>query len=147
MLSALLLVSEFITAAAGEAITHTQTGTACATSLSSFAPDPADPRLKGGAVLVVLKGERHIGLYRDGALATLDGSPACFPVALAPGAPEGTKRRQGDRATPEGWYRTSDKPWSQFDLAIAIHYPNVDDAAAGLASGRISAAEAAAIRG
>jgi murein L,D-transpeptidase YafK len=125
---------------------HAAPPSACPASTASFAPDPVDPRLQGDALLVVFKAARKIGLYQKGALATIDGAPACLSVALAPDAPTGPKQRQGDRATPEGWYRTSDKPWSQFELAIAIHYPNAQDAAAGLAAGRISASQAAAIR-
>lgn len=96
----------------------------------------------GSALMVVSKSERWLGLYRDGALQ----GGACWPVAFAPGAPEGTKRRRGDLATPEGWYRTSDKPWSSFAGAIAVHYPNAEDADRGLREGLISRAQAEAIR-
>ena len=40
--------------------------------------------------------------------------------------------------TPEGWYRTSDKPWSSYYGAIAVHYPNDADAAVGELSGMIT---------
>src|SRR5205085_12471896 len=62
----------------------------------------------------------------------------CYRVALG-FAPEGHKQVQGDGKTPEGWYRISDKPWSTFDNAIAIHYPNAIDARAAAADGRIGA--------
>ena len=122
----------------------TQADDSCAASISPLLAD--DPRATGGAVLIADKSARRIGLYQHGSLATLDGAPACWRMALAPNSPPGTKQREGDRATPEGWYRTSDKPASQFPLAIAVHYPNELDAAAGLAAGRIDAATDAAIR-
>ncbi len=96
-----------------------------------------DARARGPAVMVVSKSERWLGLYREGALQP----GACWPVAFAPGAPEGTKRRRGDLATPEGWYRTTDKPWSSFEGAIAVHYPNAEDAAWGLRQGLLSRAQ------
>lgn len=90
-----------------------------------------DRRLLGARVLVVEKAARRLMLYRRGELAL------CERVALG-FAPTGHKQRQGDGRTPEGWYRTSDKPWSSFHNAIAIHYPNGADARAGLAAGTIS---------
>ena len=107
--------------------------------------ESADARAVGPAVIVVDKSARWLGLYRDGALVSVDGAPLCARVALAPGAAEGTKHQQGDRRTPEGWFRTSDKPTSAYAGAVAVHYPNADDAARGLAAGRIDAATAAAI--
>lgn len=105
--------------------------------------------LKGPALMVVEKEARRIGLYRQGALVTLNGAPACWPVALgitdAGAYPPGHKVRQGDRRTPEGLYATSDKPWSSFKNAIAVHYPNAADAAAGLRSGLITQAQHDAI--
>ena len=77
----------------------------------------------------------------------MDGAPLCARVALAPGASVGTKEREGDRRTPEGWYRTSDKPTSSFAGAIAVHYPSAEDAARGLAAGLVDAATEAQIRG
>ena len=61
----------------------------------------------------------------------------CWRIGLGTGGPRGAKQRQGDLKTPEGWYRTSDKPWSRFAGAIAVHYPNLADARAGHAAGRI----------
>ena len=104
-------------------------------------PTPADPRLSGDAVIVVLKAARRIGLYRSGAL--IEG--ACWEVALAAGYPAGHKQREGDLKTPEGWYRTSDKPNSSFYGAIAVHYPGVEDALAGEREGAITARQRAAI--
>ena len=107
---------------------------------------PDDPRLSGGSVIVVLKEARRIGLYSEGALAEVGGAPACWSVGLAMGYPSGPKRQEGDMKTPEGWYATSDKPWSSFYNAVAVHYPNEADADAGVEAGLISEPEAQAIR-
>lgn len=98
--------------------------------------EPEDRRLQGEALIVVLKSSRRVGLYSGGKLAD---EGACWPIGLG-GAPEGHKRREGDQRTPEGWYRSSDKPASRYYGAIAVHYPNAADAAAGVADGRIDAA-------
>ncbi len=115
-----------------------------------FAPD--DPRLQGEALIVVLEADRRTMIFRKGRLATLpeaDGAPACWQVALGVDGsgvhPAGPKRRQGDRKTPHGWYRSSDKPWSSFAPAVAIHYPNADDAQRGVEAGLITPAQARAI--
>lgn len=101
-----------------------------------------DPRIRGSAVIVVWKGERRAAVYREGALVP----GACWPVALAPGADPGPKERQGDLRTPEGWYRTSDRPTSRFYHALNVSYPGPADADRGLAAGVITAAQAARIR-
>ena len=93
--------------------------------------DPADARLRGDHLVVVLKERRVLGHYVNGALER------CAPVGLAAGAPPGPKRREVDRRTPEGWYRTSDKPTSRWYHAIAVHYPGEADADLGLREGRI----------
>ena len=69
-------------------------------------------------------------LYADGQLRM------CRRVGLG-FSPQGHKQVEGDGKTPEGWYRTSDKPWSSFDNAIAVHYPNAVDARRAVADGRI----------
>lgn len=61
---------------------------------------------------------------------------ACWAIGLG-FAPVGHKRIEGDGTTPEGWYQTSDKPWSLFDNAIAVHYPATRDAADARRDGRI----------
>ena len=94
-------------------------------------PTAEDPRLTGRQLLVVNKAQRRLMLYTDGVLRL------CRPVGLG-FAPKGHKRVEGDGKTPEGWYRTSDKPWSSFEHAIAVHYPNIGDARAAAADGRIS---------
>lgn len=92
--------------------------------------DRDDARLQRDDLVVVIKSARRLAVFDRGARTH------CFRVALG-FAPEGHKQVQGDGKTPEGWYRTSDKPWSSFDHAIAIHYPNVADARAARADGRI----------
>ncbi|MEQ1566204.1 MAG: L,D-transpeptidase family protein [Myxococcota bacterium] len=107
--------------------------------------DPADPRLQGADLVVVFKGARQVGLYDHGALARAGEVLSCWRAAFAPGAPEGPKTTRGDHKTPEGWYRTSDRPTSQFYHALNVHYPSVADADVALAAGRITAADHARI--
>ena len=92
--------------------------------------DARDRRLERDALVVVSKSARRLMLYDEGKMV------GCWRVALG-FAPVGHKEIQGDGRTPEGWYRTSDKPWSSFDNAIAIHYPNAVDARAAASDGRI----------
>ena len=47
-------------------------------------------------------------------------------------------KREGDGKTPEGLYATSDKPWSQYYAAIAVHYPGIKDALAAEEDSRIA---------
>ena len=120
-----------------------------ATANSRSCPERIDvttPSLDGSAIIVVHKAKRSMGLYARNELVQIDGQPACWPVGLAAGAPQGTKTREGDLKTPEGWYRTSDKPWSSYAGAIAVHYPNIKDAEAARKEGRIDDATASSIR-
>ncbi|MBC8070256.1 MAG: L,D-transpeptidase family protein, partial [Deltaproteobacteria bacterium] len=96
----------------------------------SGAFDPDDRRLRQDGLVVVSKSARRLMLYADGQAI------ACYRIALG-FAPDGHKLVQGDGRTPQGWYRTSDKPWSSFEHAIAIHYPNADDAREAAGDGRI----------
>jgi murein L,D-transpeptidase YafK len=101
-----------------------------------------DERLYGDdPIIVVLKRERRLMLFSNGSIRRSDRTEmraSCWRVAL--GAtddgihPTGRKLLKGDRKTPEGWYRTSDRPWSKFNGGISIHYPNERDAAWGLRS-------------
>lgn len=114
----------------------------CVPTVDALPLETVDPRLRGRAVIVVLKGARRLLTFTDGKLATTAaGTPACWRVGLGSDYPNGHKVRMGDRRTPEGWYRTSDRPWSAFYHAITIHYPSAVDARAGLADGRITRAE------
>ncbi len=108
--------------------------------------DREDPRLRGRSVVVVLKEVRRSMLFTDGVVATGDdGRPLCWRVALANPYVPGHKVQRGDMRTPEGWWRTSDRPWSAFDHAITGHYPGTADAGRGLRSGWIDQAEHDAI--
>ncbi len=103
----------------------------CPATVESISADvPDERRLWGDHVLVVAKSERRLWLFEAGALE------GCWTIGLG-FDPVGDKLQEGDGRTPEGWYRTSDKPWSIFEGAIAIHYPNRDDADRALKRGAI----------
>ena len=102
--------------------------------------DAADSRLSSGDLIVIRKGVRRVMFYREGARA----EAACWSAGLG-FAPTGHKLVEGDGKTPEGFYATSDKPWSQFYGAIAVHYPGEADAEAAVDDGRISAGTKKAI--
>lgn len=114
-----------------------KTATRCPSHVDSLPAsslyDPDDPRLRATNTIVLDKSARALMLYRRGRLQ------GCWRVGLG-FSPIGHKAVEGDGKTPEGWYRTSDKPWSSFEGAIAVHYPNPADARAGLAAGRIGPA-------
>jgi murein L,D-transpeptidase YafK len=105
-----------------------------------------DPRWKKDDIIVVLKEKRRVLLFDQGALVTLpDGTGACWEAGLGSGYPPGHKQRMGDMKTPEGWYDTSDRPWSAFYGAITVHYPEVSDAKRGVQQGLITQDQADAI--
>jgi murein L,D-transpeptidase YafK len=82
------------------------------------------PRLPVIEQIVVRKSDRVMELYAGGRLVhTIEN------IQLG-GAPEGPKRFQGDRRTPEGRY-TIDyaNPESGYNLSLHISYPNGDDLA------------------
>lgn len=121
-------------------------GHRCPSSVGALANvDLADARLRGDGLVVVFKSTRRIARYRSGTLLHTKHGPACWRMALGP-EPKGHKQREGDGKTPEGWYRSSDKPWSQWYAAIAVHYPNARDAHAALSDGRLGPSEAARIQ-
>lgn len=108
--------------------------------------EPQDPRLQGEALIVVLKEQRRLVLFSGGERAKAsEDQPACWWIGLASGYVEGHKQRRGDLRTPEGWQRTSDRPWSQFYKGISVHYPGVADAERGLRQGLITEAQRDAI--
>lgn len=85
--------------------------------------------------LEVLKSERTLLLYSGDTLV------GRYPIGLGP-RPAGTKRREGDGATPEGDYSICIKnPWSRYYLSVGLNYPNADDADRALASGLIDEAD------
>ena len=132
----------FIAQALSAEPTCHETTAALAKSTAGLSSD--EPRLRTKGLIVVEKGSKRLGLYTDGKLQR------CWAIGLATdpatgSPPLGPKRVRGDLKTPEGWYRTSDKPWSNYYKAIYIHYPNSEDAAAGLARGALDPSEAAEI--
>lgn len=71
----------------------------------------------------VRKSERVLELYRDGKVL------ASYPIQLGK-RPEGHKRFEGDKRTPEGTYRIGWRnPESSFFLSLGITYPNEQDRA------------------
>jgi murein L,D-transpeptidase YafK len=112
----------------------------CPASVAEFGLDD-DPRLQGSRLVVVVKEQRRLMVFDGGKLK----EGTCFPIGLGSdhtgSHPTGTKTREGDRKTPEGWYRTTDKPWSNFYKAIYINYPNSSDASLAAQEGRITKAQ------
>jgi hypothetical protein len=112
--------------------------------------ESTDPRLLDEHLVVVRKADRQVMRFRDGMLLDTPDGPACWWAGLAatddPSVWTGTKLRQGDLHTPEGFYRTSDKPWSSFYGAIAVHYPDVADAEGGMARGLVGPGTVARVR-
>jgi murein L,D-transpeptidase YafK len=92
-----------------------------------------DPRI------VVIKGRRLLELYSDGAVVRT------YRVGLGLN-PVDDKKRQGDRATPEGdFYIFTKNNKSAYYLSLGISYPNVEDAERGLRDRLISRAQHNAI--
>jgi murein L,D-transpeptidase YafK len=90
-------------------------------------------------LIVVTKSKRRLDLYSDGALVRT------YRVALGLN-PVPDKKRQGDRATPEGeFYVFTKNDKSAFYLSLGISYPNIEDAERGLRDGLISRAQHDAI--
>ena len=84
--------------------------------------------------IVVIKSERRLELYSDGAVVRT------YKVGLGLN-PVPDKKRQGDRATPEGdFYVFTKNDKSAFYLSLGISYPNAEDAERGLRDGLISRA-------
>ncbi len=76
--------------------------------------------------LVVLKSKRRLELYSNSKLVK------SYPVGLGLN-PVPAKKRQGDRATPEGEYYVCGKnPNSTYYMALIVSYPNRQDAERGL---------------
>lgn len=89
--------------------------------------------------ILVKKGERKLYLYvmengRERLAKT-------YQIALG-NNPTGTKRKQGDGATPEGdYYITHKNGRSRFYLSLGVSYPNIVDADKGLKEGLITKAQ------
>jgi murein L,D-transpeptidase YafK len=88
-----------------------------------------DPRI------VVIKNKRQLKLYSAGSLVRT------YKVGLGLN-PVDDKKRQGDRATPEGdFYIFTKNNKSAYYLSLGLSYPNVEDAERGLRDGLISRAQ------
>ena len=93
--------------------------------------------------IVVHKSGRRIFLVQDGQLVkNQDLSYMAWPIALGT-APTGNKSKNGDKKTPEGLYRYSDRSSiSGYYGSLWIHYPNAEDAKRGQREGTLSQREA-----
>jgi murein L,D-transpeptidase YafK len=111
-----------------------------ATIQPSTAGQRDQTRQSGGAEasyrILIKKGERKLFLYvSDGEKEKL---AKTYKIALG-NNPTGSKRRQGDGATPEGdYYITHKNPRSNFYLSLGVSYPNITDADKGLKEGLIT---------
>jgi murein L,D-transpeptidase YafK len=95
--------------------------------------------------VLVKKGERKLYLYvwENGK----ERLTKTYQIALG-NNPTGSKRKQGDGATPEGdYYITHKNAQSRFYLSLGVSYPNIADADNGLKEGLITKAEYQAIVG
>jgi murein L,D-transpeptidase YafK len=89
--------------------------------------------------IVVIKSKRRLQLYSDGAVVRT------FRIGLGLN-PVDDKKRQGDRATPEGdFYIFTKNDRSAYFLSLGLSYPNIEDAERGLRDGLISRAQHDAI--
>lgn len=93
--------------------------------------------------LLIKKGERKLCLYvRENGKERL---AKTYQIALG-NNPTGSKRKQGDGATPEGdYYITHKNGRSKFYLSLGVSYPNIADADEGLRARLITKAEHRAI--
>lgn len=124
--------------------------------LAVLSAPPADPRVgsaerkalefrrrhgAGIVSIVVHKRERRLVLR-------LDGRDAWSTRVGLGSAPEGHKRAEGDRRTPEGEYFVCTRnARSRFHLFLGLSYPNARDAAAAVQDGRIGPGERERIEG
>ena len=111
----------------------------CAGTGSDLGADPAVPDWAHTipaepVALAVFKSKREMVVLRDGVPRETLG------VALGQ-APEGQKRRQGDKRTPEGVYRICRVKPSKYRSFLWLDYPNQADARRALHDGRLSTTE------
>ncbi len=104
---------------------------------------PNDGKPEDQYRILVKKAERKLYLYRsENGKEKLVKS---YQIALG-NNPTGTKRRQGDGATPEGDYYIMHKnARSRFYLSLGVSYPNIADADEGLKNDLITKAQHQAI--
>jgi murein L,D-transpeptidase YafK len=78
-------------------------------------------------LIVAYKAEAQLELYAKQTNATRYQKLAAWPICRVSGK-LGPKRRQGDRQTPEGFYRIDRfNPASNFHLSLGVDYPNAAD--------------------
>lgn len=105
--------------------------------------NPTDDRLHDEDVVVVMKAKWLMGMYTFGKLRTdpVTEKPACWHVGLGMhengSVAGGRKVTRGDRRTPEGWYRISEKVSSGYAGALIVHFPNEVDARLAFGAGTI----------
>lgn len=108
---------------------------AVAACCAAFASGARAATTIADARIEVFKAERELRVYSGEVLRKT------YRIGLGSN-PVPPKRRQGDRATPEGRYFISHKnPRSQFYLSLGVSYPNADDAERGLREKRITKAQ------
>lgn len=114
----------------------------------SFSAQQRDRTRQSGAPegqyrILIKKSERKLYLYRlEHGVEKL---AKTYQIALG-NNPTGTKRKQGDGATPEGdYYITHKNARSRFYLSLGVSYPNIADADRGLKDDLITQAEHQAI--
>lgn len=89
--------------------------------------------------ILVDKSAKTLTLYENGTVRKK------YPIAVGKAA-KGAKQTAGDWKTPEGlYYVAAHHPGSRYYKALKISYPNVADAARGVAAGLITDGQAAAI--
>jgi len=127
----LLLASSMIAAAIGSASSQRRNQT------------PNDSKPDDQYRILVKKAERKLYLYRSE--HGKEKLVKSYQIALG-NNPTGTKRRQGDGATPEGdYYITHKNARSRFYLSLGVSYPNIADADEGLKNDLITKAQHQAI--
>ena len=135
-LGGLLLMASARTAGAGVSVGFALCGLLFALWLPAFAPGrcPSD----GGWRIVVDKGRRTLVATRDGKTVR-----ECR-ISLGPGG--GPKEHEGDKRTPEGVYRVSEKVDGVYHKWLGVSYPGLDDAERGLRGGHLAWYDYRAIR-
>lgn len=109
-------------------------GTGSDLGAASGQPDWARSIPREPVALAVFKSKREMVVLRDGM------PHETLEVALGQ-APEGQKRRQGDKRTPEGVYRICRVKPSKYRSFLWLDYPNENDARRALRDGRLSKGE------
>lgn len=137
------------------AVVGVMSGSACSSEIrarqtmpaSETKKEAAQPALPGQALklplkdprIIVTKSTRRLELISDGVVVRT------YRIGLGLN-PVDDKRRQGDRATPEGeFYVFTRNDKSAYYLSLGISYPNIEDAERGLRDGLISRAQHDAI--